>query len=296
MAVSANALFSATTGLVMALLPGPVSQWLGHPYPLALKILGIGLVVFALFLALLASRRQRAIVTPLLVCVADLSWVVGTVALAVIWPGAFSQFGWTVAALVAMFVLLFAVLQYMGLMMWFRDSGAAQQPSSRICLHYKVGIDPESLWGLVSDVANIHRYAANLSDSRLVSDVSMDGRTVRECDARGGSSWREALTINHADMTIDAVFDTKRDEFPLPAREMIGGWVLKDDAGGTSVTVWWNILPKRPRMFAVIAPIMSTVLSLQMGRVVRTMAKEARSSDRTSSSIGLLSRFAGNLC
>ncbi len=294
-AATVNAVFSASTGIAMAFTPVGVSQWLGHPYPLAIRLVGIGLLGFAVFLFALSMQHRRSLVLPLLVCIADLGWVVGTVVLALAWPDALSATGWVAAATVGLIVALFAVVQYAGLVMWFRSPGASAQGERHICLHIFVASETDALWVVVSDVANIHKYTTNLSDSRIVPGSCTGNTLVRECRAQNGQNWREILSIDHRQRRIDALFDTSRDGFPFPAREMTGGWELEESRSGTSVRIWWDLTPTRPRVFALALPVLSAMLAVQVNRLVYSMGKQT-SPIGTNDFLGRIYRLMGNLC
>ena len=110
-----NALFSGISGVLM-LVAGPVlDDWLGTNAPWAIQVLGISLILYAVWLVLSVQdpsvdpRNVKAAI------VLDAAWVVGSVLLLVTnWVSLTTQGQWTVA-IVADLVAAFAVIQYYAL-------------------------------------------------------------------------------------------------------------------------------------------------------------------------------------
>ncbi len=120
----ANAAFSAVSGAVLSAGSGPVAGALGlddSRIPLAV---GLALLGFAALLVALASRAQIDVRLAMHVVWADLAWVFAT--LPVLWLGLLSPLGAIAAVIVADVVLLFALLQYLGVR---RIRGGAPAPS-----------------------------------------------------------------------------------------------------------------------------------------------------------------------
>lgn len=106
-----NALLSGAAGLLCTTVAGPVADLLGTEQTGAVRIVGLGLVVFALDLALLArARPARLAAGATLVAVADEAWTVGMVALVV--AGAFEPVGALVALAIGLMTAIFAWLEW----------------------------------------------------------------------------------------------------------------------------------------------------------------------------------------
>lgn len=108
----ANGAFSTLSGLVFSLGAGSVAPAIGLGDPRILVAVGVGLLGFAAFLFYVSSRPSVHLPTAMQIVWADLAWVVGTVPLVLI--GVLSREGVIAAIVVADIVLLFAVLQYLG--------------------------------------------------------------------------------------------------------------------------------------------------------------------------------------
>jgi hypothetical protein len=112
-ALMGNALFSTLSGLAILFAQGRVLRILGLSGSVNLLILGVGLIVFAATL-LVNARRQQVKRSDAWVAVSmDLAWVVGSCVLIFIVP--FSTEGKWVVGVIAELVLVFAVLQFVGI-------------------------------------------------------------------------------------------------------------------------------------------------------------------------------------
>ncbi len=113
LSLRANAIFSAVSGSGMLFAASTIAGLLGIEQTLLVRITGVNLLGFAGLLVWLASREVIKPSLAIAVVVADLLWVAGSAAL--LQAGVFSTTGnWLVAG-VADVVLLFAILQYVGI-------------------------------------------------------------------------------------------------------------------------------------------------------------------------------------
>ena len=113
LSLRANAIFSAVSGSGMLFAASAIAGLLGIEQTLLVRITGVNLLGFAALLVWLASREVIKPSLAMAVVVADLLWVAGSAAL--LPAGVFSTTGnWLVAG-VADVVLLFAILQYVGI-------------------------------------------------------------------------------------------------------------------------------------------------------------------------------------
>jgi len=107
-----NAVSTALCGLTLLLAPAPLAQLLGVSPPALLAAVGAGLVLYAGGLFWTAGRRPIPGAAAWAAIVLDLGWVVGSVALVEL--GILTSIGTGLVALVAAAVLIFAVLQFVG--------------------------------------------------------------------------------------------------------------------------------------------------------------------------------------
>jgi len=112
-ALLGNALFSTLSGLTILFAQGWVLRILGLPSSVNLLIFGVGLIVFAVTLVINARKQQVKKSDAWVAVLMDLAWVVGSYVLIFLVP--FSPKGKWVVGIVAEVVLLFAMLQFVGI-------------------------------------------------------------------------------------------------------------------------------------------------------------------------------------
>src|SRR5215470_16952569 len=112
-ALIGNALFSTLSGLTILFAQRWVLRILGLSSSVNLLILGVGLIVFAVTLVINAQKHQVKKSDAWIAVLMDLAWVVGSYVLIFLVP--FSPMGKWVVGIVAEVVLLFAVLQFVGI-------------------------------------------------------------------------------------------------------------------------------------------------------------------------------------
>ena len=112
-ALQGNALFSVTSGALILAMNRTLVEFLGLGSSTSLNPLGIGLLGYAGWLLWNARREKIKIVDAWIAVILDIVWVVGSYA--VLFAVRFSSSGKWAVALVAELVLLFAVMQWLGL-------------------------------------------------------------------------------------------------------------------------------------------------------------------------------------
>jgi hypothetical protein len=112
-ALMGNALFSTISGLIILFARGWVSRILGLRDHIGLAILGIGLLIFAATLVTNVRRQQVDPSDAWIAVSMEVVWVLLSCVLIFVVP--FSTAGKWVVLSVAELVLLFAVLQFVGI-------------------------------------------------------------------------------------------------------------------------------------------------------------------------------------
>lgn len=115
-----NAVFSTLSGLTFAIASGTIAAFLGAFAPWLVFAVGVQLLVFAAALLWLASRPEISAALALAVIVADLVWVVATIA--AVYADLVTRGGSVLLLILADVVLLMAILQSIGV----RRMGAAR--------------------------------------------------------------------------------------------------------------------------------------------------------------------------
>jgi hypothetical protein len=112
-ALTSNAIFSAISGLILILFHKPIAQVFAMDNTTLFWVLGIALLYFAVTIWY-ESKKQRPTFVQWIIF-QDMVWVVGSAYLLWVQPFGISKMGNILIGVVADIVLLFAVLQYLGL-------------------------------------------------------------------------------------------------------------------------------------------------------------------------------------
>lgn len=112
-ALRCNAIFSMVSGLLLIILNRSIVHLLGLAEQNSLVSIGISLLVFGGVLFLGARKSNLNVTQARVVVVMDLAWVLGSYILVFLAP--FSSPGKWLVAIVAEFVLAFAIAQWLGI-------------------------------------------------------------------------------------------------------------------------------------------------------------------------------------
>jgi uncharacterized membrane protein len=132
-ALLANAGFSTSCASIMIFAPGWVSDRLGLQIPLALQLIGVGLVFFAVDLVHQATRPRLATWRALYASLADFLWVLATVVGVAFFAESLSDAGLLTVSAVAAMVFAFGAGQLWGINRVHRvpESGRSAQQEIR---------------------------------------------------------------------------------------------------------------------------------------------------------------------
>jgi hypothetical protein len=235
-----NSAFSAVSGAVGAALPGRVARALNIEAAWVVRAVGLGLILYAVDLLVVAALRHTRLV-PLgrVVAGADAAWVVGTAVLVA--TGAVSEGGAVILGLLAVPVGALAISQWRAVAGTIESGGDEAPPIEALRVEIVSTADPAALWQAVADHTLFGRLATNL---RRVEVTSGEGEgMVRRCVARGGKDWTETCTIwepghRHAVEVDPAVY-------PLPLA-IVGclSYVEPDAAGRLRVGALFQLQAK----------------------------------------------------
>lgn len=112
-ALLANATFSTISGSVLVFGQRWVVRLLGLPETINLITLGISLLVFAAILVLFARKNPIKLLDGWIAVTLDAAWVIGSYPLLFVVP--FSTSGKWVVGIVAEVVMVFALMQWLGI-------------------------------------------------------------------------------------------------------------------------------------------------------------------------------------
>ena len=117
-----NAVFSVISGAILVAFAGPFAglatrepvSIAGHDLAIVFEVLGVGVVLFGLLCAFIASRARLPATLARLVFAADIAWVLGS-AVALVLPASWTALGIAGIVVVALVVADLAILEYLGL-------------------------------------------------------------------------------------------------------------------------------------------------------------------------------------
>ena len=112
--LNANTVFSFVSGVVAAAGAQPLSDFSGVD-PLVLRILGIGLVLWASIIFKFAQRRPLRRSEALIVIAGDVAWIMGSLIVLAVAGDAFTGGGLAAFVVIGAVVAGFALLQLRGL-------------------------------------------------------------------------------------------------------------------------------------------------------------------------------------
>jgi hypothetical protein len=108
----ANATFSGASGIAMALFHNRLADFIGLSEPVALILIGLGLIVFSVFLFWLKTKANSPAALVNTVIVLDLFWVLGSVFVVVLKPFGLGTAGHVLIGGIAVVVFGFALGQW----------------------------------------------------------------------------------------------------------------------------------------------------------------------------------------
>jgi hypothetical protein len=110
-----DAAASALTGAVCALGAWPLAELMGVPSPIALLMIGLGVVGYAALVYRIAARRPISRTEAFIPVIANVVWVIASWVLLLGGWVPFTPAGWWITAIIADFVALFAIAQFIGI-------------------------------------------------------------------------------------------------------------------------------------------------------------------------------------
>lgn len=114
-ALRADSLFSGLSGIVITFGAGAVADFMGAGNPVSFIVIGIALVLYAAFLLLNSANRPVSKNFGWLIVAGNVVWVIGSAIILLTDVFALSAGGRWAVLIVADFVLLFAIAQYLGI-------------------------------------------------------------------------------------------------------------------------------------------------------------------------------------
>lgn len=301
MALAANAVFSLTCASMLITFPSSVGDWLGVQAPMTLRAIGIGLIGFAADLLHQTTRPRVATWRALYASAADFLWVIGTLVLLALFPGALAPSGILLVLLVALAVLLFGTWQLWAIGQAHRLPGSDLY---RHCIAVSVNAPADAMWRVIARIGEIERYMPSLRSSSILDGTLPGVGAIRVCEDHNGKRWSEECTAFNAGRSFEVRFHTEAPDFPFPARTMHGGWQVMADADDSSeVMVWWELEPKPKLLTPILLPVLAFQADRDFPKVIERMAADAaadaaegRVETRTPAVAETVARLVPRLC
>jgi Polyketide cyclase / dehydrase and lipid transport len=274
-ALLTNAGFSAVCGGAFAVLSVQVAGFVGVGDPLIYRVIGAGLLLFAACVMWLATRNPINAFYAALISSADLLWVAGTAVFIVLARLHLQVPGGVGLMLVAAAVLLFALLQLKGIA---RMYAAPERPGhSRLCVAVSTPVSADSMWARIADLGGIRRYSPTLVKVMLRNGARPGLNAVRQCTDQAGKTWAEHCTrFDDAARTVEMRFLADERAFPYPFRTMRGGWAVDAQSSGSTVRIWFEVMPKHVVLHPFLLALMSKDLARSFGDTVARMVIDAQ--------------------
>lgn len=271
LALMANVVFSALSGLLMVTGPADVAAMLGGASALVVQAAGGGLLAFAACVARVAARRSMNPAEVGLIIGADLAWVVLSCVGLLAFGRALPAAGVGAVAGAAVMVLLLAVAQGVTLMRAF----ATGRGGYRYCVVVEARVDARALWLQVADLGGIARHAPNLRASRLEAGSASPVAACRYCEDTAGRGWREDCQLRPDTMSVLIAFRADDAGFPFPVSRMSGRWTVEPSGTDARATIEWEFEPRSPMAAPLLLGMLAWQANAAMPRIVGSMCRAA---------------------
>lgn len=271
-ALLANAVFSASCGLLMLSQHVFVETLLGIQASWLLRSLGFGLLLFAVDLVHQATRPRLATWRALYASIGDFLWVIISAVGLLLFSHLFSLAGVWAILIVAGIVLVFGCWQIWGIDCAHR----ANDPTLyRHCLIVRTEAPATAMWDVIGRMGDIKNYAPSLVSSEILDNKLPGVGAVRCCTDRSDRCWTEECIEFEPGHSFTVRFAAEAPDFPFPASMMLGGWKVMSVGTGSEVMVWWELAPKPRFLTPILLPILGFRADRDFVKVIRLMADDA---------------------
>ncbi len=286
-----NALFSGVCGLALLFLATPVAALLfvdGAGWgAILLRVIGVGLIVFAVDLGLMSRDRFVAKAMVLTISAADLVWVVGSGVVLAMFGDLLTPIGQEVVLGVAVVVAMFGAGQFVGARRLRAPLSTVTARTEDGVLHLRVrrAVDAPAtiVWQVMTDHPGYADVASNIAKVEVLSGDGLG--MVRRCTDPKGASWLERCEHYLPNKEFGFTIDTDAPDYPYPIAALQGRWSVTPMAKGTAAfTIDINARPKgnalQRRLFMALAgpqfkPVLIDLADAWAARMEREAALSA---------------------
>lgn len=283
-----NTELSVVTGIAGLAAGGPVADLLGVEQVWLIRLLGGGLLAFALGVFIVAGSRTKTLQTwSAEISFADLGWVAGTAV--VIGLGWLSTSGAIVMAVVAAMVAALSIAQIRSRRGLASASTATSAnlnefpPIEIHTLNREIDGTPAQLWPVITDHALYAELALNL---KAAENVTPNGPEFeRTCTDTLGRTWSETCTLWDPGRRFDIDIDIS--EYPYPLQMVQGSWSVTEATGDTSnVAMVFAFQPNRGIWGRTFIPTMHLIFPSILKRIAKGWERVAKQRDKASLAAG----------
>lgn len=258
-----NAAFALITGLGLLIAAGSLADLLfAAPagwQSLALRGLGVGLLIFALDLFLMVTNRFVSKASVMLITLLDVGWVVASAALLLFGRSLFTDLGIGLVTIVAGFTGIFAIGQSIG-------AGKIVAPKSRasvrttdgrlhMTVNRAVDAPADKVWAVMNDHPGYADVASNISKVEVLSGHGIGMQ--RRCYGPKGESWRETCDLFEEGKAFGFKIHTEAEDYPYPISDLQGRWAVRPRGDGSEFSIDINAKPKggflKQILFSIVA-------------------------------------------
>jgi len=272
-----NATTSLLGGLAAAGVPGTLDRLLGTGHPGWVRLVGVGLAVFAIDVLVVAGATAATLrrwTAPIVA--ADVAWVLATgVTIAAGW---YSTRGAVLVGAVGAMVAAFAIRQHSSL----RELRHArhldlliEDPPVEVA-HVETRIDAPApdVWPVVIDHDLYGQLAPNLGSVRATGPNGPG--LARVCSNRSGQKWSETCTLWDEGHRFEITVDTA--DYPYPLVEMRGAWSVRPHSErGSMVAMDFRYQPAATLKGRAFAIVMQAAFPVVLRQIMRGWRREALS-------------------
>lgn len=286
----ANAATSFCGGFVATLAPGTLDRLLGTGETGWIRLVGIGLIGFALAVGTVGASRTSTMLraTPAITS-ADTGWsLASAITIAAGW---FDTAGAVVVGAVAIVVAVFAARQMRHGRRTHRHSPASidafdETPAVEVAhIERTIEASVRDAWLVVTDHELYGRLASNLS--RVHAHTGNGPGLQRSCANRGGRQWNESCTLWRDDDRFEVEVDTS--DYPYPLAEVRGAWSVRAvDPNRTTVAIDFRFQPQATLRGRAFAAVMSAGIPLVVRRILTGWERELTTRPRAATADRLL--------
>lgn len=219
-ALVGNGIFSLLSGFYLVFYKGRVAQWFGKEKTTVFLLIGLGLLFFSYTIFVQIKRPDAEAV--FYIIIQDLIWVLASIILLSLKPFNITHLGNQIIAGIALIVLLFGVVQSIGLM---HIDASKEKGVKRLTFERAVMASKASSWQVLSDVSNYHEVAPNIDHVQIESGQGLG--MVRSCSHKG-DRWTELCTDWNEEDSYTFQVNTDAEDYPYPLNYLKGTWKVEE--------------------------------------------------------------------